>query len=128
MRGEGKGSGGYSVTFRNIRVEDPRPTLQHFKILMQGEVTLITSHSHSHTFTAGLQPWLNPEKGRKPGDIYGLTFQNISMVAPSVLGEQEVIWGMEDGLVYGLVFDNVTIGEDTVEGVDYFYHNQYVQD
>ena len=50
------------------------------------------------------------------------------MVAPSVLGEQEVIWGMEDGLVYGLVFDNVTIGEDTVEGVDYFYHNQYVQD
>ena len=50
------------------------------------------------------------------------------MAAPSVLGEQEVIWGMEDGLVYGLVFDNVTIGEDTVEGVDYFYHNQYVQD
>ena len=37
MRGEGGGSGGYSLTFRNIRVEDTRPTLQHFKILMQGQ-------------------------------------------------------------------------------------------
>ena len=37
MRGEGQGSGGHTVTFRNIRVEDPRPTLQHFKILLQGK-------------------------------------------------------------------------------------------
>ena len=37
MRGEGGGDGGYTVTFRNIVVEDPRPTLQHFKILMQGQ-------------------------------------------------------------------------------------------
>ena len=73
-----------------------------------------------------MQPWLKPDKKRGPGDIYGLTFQNISMAAPSVLGEQEVIWGMEEGLVYGLVFDNVTIGQDTVDSVDYFYHNQYV--
>ena len=36
MRGEGQGSGGYSIIFRNIRVEDPRPTLQHFMIAMQG--------------------------------------------------------------------------------------------
>ena len=69
---------------------------------------------------------VDPEKRREPGDIYGLTFQNISMAAPSVLGEQEVLWGMEDGLMYGLVFDNVTIGQETVGSVDYFYHNQYV--
>ena len=36
MRGAGQGEGGYTVTFRNIVVEDPRPTLQHFKILMEG--------------------------------------------------------------------------------------------
>ena len=36
MRGEGEGSGGFSITFRNIKVEDPRPTLQHFMIAMQG--------------------------------------------------------------------------------------------
>ena len=75
MRGEGGGSGGYTVTFRNIKVEDPRPTLQHFKILMQGEITLITSHSQSHTFTAGLQPWSDPEEKRDPGDLFGILFQ-----------------------------------------------------
>ena len=58
--------------------------------------------------------------------MFGITFQNISIAAPSVLGEPEVLWGMEDGLIYGLVFDNVTIGGDTVENVDYFYHNEYV--
>ena len=60
--------------------------------------------------------------------MFGITFQNISIAAPSVLGEPELLWGMEDGLVYGLVFDNVTIGGDTVESVDYFHHNEYVQD
>ena len=112
MRGEGGGSGGFSITFRNIRVEDPRPTLQHFKILMEGT-----------------DPWSNPQdRKREPGDVYGITFQNITTTAHCVLGEQEVIWGMEEGLVYGLVFDNVTIGQDTVDSVDYFYHNQYVLD
>ena len=36
MRGQGAGEGGYTLTFRNIVVEDPRPTKQHFQILMQG--------------------------------------------------------------------------------------------
>ena len=35
MRGSGYGSGGYTITFRNIIVEDPRPTLQPFKIIME---------------------------------------------------------------------------------------------
>ena len=37
MRGQGGGEGGYTLTFRNIVVEDPRPTKQHFQILMQGK-------------------------------------------------------------------------------------------
>ena len=37
MRGKGGGSGGYTITFRNIVVEDPRPTLQPYKILMEGK-------------------------------------------------------------------------------------------
>ena len=36
MRGGGFGDGGYTITFRNINVEDPRPTKQIFKILMEG--------------------------------------------------------------------------------------------
>ena len=40
--------------------------------------------------------------------------------------EPEVLWGMEDGLIYGLVFDNVTIANETVENIDYFFHNELV--
>ena len=42
--------------------------------------------------------------------------------------EPELLWGMEEGLIYGLVFDNVTIGNQTVDSVDFFHHNQYVFD
>ena len=58
MRGAGRGEGGYTLTFRNIVVEDPRPTHQAIKIMMQG-----------------VQPWGKPDKKRGPGDVYGITFQ-----------------------------------------------------
>ena len=58
LRGVGEGEGGYTLTFRNIVVEDPRPTHQAIKIMMQG-----------------VQPWGKPDKKRGPGDIYGITFQ-----------------------------------------------------
>ena len=58
LRGKGEGSGGFTITFRNIVVEDPRPTHQAIKIMMQG-----------------VQPWGKPDKKRGPGDIYGITFQ-----------------------------------------------------
>ena len=110
MRGEGEGSGGFNVTFRNIVVEDPRPTLQHFKILMEGH-----------------EPWGNPEdKRRGPGDLYGMRFENIRISAGSVLGEPEILWGMSDGLIYDLVMENVTIGNITINNVDQFLHNEYV--
>ena len=91
------------ITFKAIRVKDPRPSLHHLKTLME-------------------------DRKRGLGDLYGITFNNINIAAPSVLGEQEVLWGMEDGLIYGLVFDNVTIGGQPVESVDYFYHNEFVFD
>ena len=89
-------------------LKDPRPTLQSFKIMMEG-----------------VAPYPEDRK-RGPGDIHGIVFQNISIAARSVLGEPEMLWGMEDGLIYGLVFDNVTIGGDKVEGVEYFYRNEFV--
>ena len=89
-------------------VEDPRPTLQSFKIMMEG-----------------VAPYPEDRK-RGAGDIHGIVFQNISIAARSVLDEPEMLWGMEDGLIYGLVFDNVTIGGDKVEGVEYFYRNEFV--
>ena len=59
MRGQGSGSGGSSVIFRNIVVEDPRPTHMHFKVMMEGH-----------------PPWGNPEDSKRgPGDLYGITFK-----------------------------------------------------
>ena len=77
----------------------------------------------------GAEPWSDPaQRQRKPGDLHGILFQNISIAAASVLGEPEVLWGMEEGLIYGLQFDNVTIAGEKVEGVEYFYHNEFAFD
>ena len=75
----------------------------------------------------GLQPYSDPEETRRgPGDLYGLVFQNISIAAPSVLGEPDILWGMSDGLIYDLIFDNVVIGNVTIKNIDHFYHNEFV--
>ena len=110
MRGKGHGSGGSTITFSNIRVEDPRPTHMHFKIMMEA-----------------VSPWGNSRRG--PGDLYGITFQNITIAARARVEEEpELLWGMEEGLIYGLIFDNVLIANQTVDSVDFFHHNQYVFD
>jgi hypothetical protein len=110
MRGEGSGAGGNNVVFRNIRVEDSRPTLQHFMIAMQG-----------------VSPWSDPAtRKRGAGDLSGILFQNIEIAAPSVLGEPDVLWGMSDGWIRDLVFDNVTIAGVPISSIDHFYHNEYV--
>merc|ERR1719361_709544 len=110
MRGRGRGSGGSNVIFRNIAVEDPRPTLQHFMIAMEG-----------------VEPWSDPEtRKRGTGNLYGIVFQNVSIAAPSVLGEPDVLWGMENGVIYDLVFDNVTIGKEEIRGIEHFHHNEFV--
>ena len=55
--------------------------------------------------------------------------QNISIRSRAVVeDEPELLWGIEDGLIYGLIFDNVTIGNETVDSVDFFYHNEFVFD
>ena len=98
------------LEFRNIVVEDPRPTLQHFKILMEG-----------------LKPWSDPEERRRgPGDLWGLLSKDVRIAAPSVMDEPEILWGMSDGLIYDLIFENVTIGNVTIDNVDQFLHNEYV--
>jgi len=75
----------------------------------------------------GVDPWVNPEKKRDPGDLHGITFQNISIAAKSRLeNHPELLWGMEDGLIYDLVFDNVVIEGEKIESLDQFHHNEYV--
>ena len=69
---------------------------------------------------------MGPNAKRGPGDLHGILFQNISMAAASVMGEPEVLWGMEEGLIYGLHFDNVNIAGEKVEGVEFFQRNAFV--
>ena len=51
-------------------------------------------------------------------------FQNISIAAPSVLDEPDILWGMSDGLIYGLIFDNVVIGNETIENIEYYDYGE----
>lgn len=111
MRGLGGGEGGKGVIFRNIRVEDSRPTLQHFMIAMKG-----------------IEPYSPIDRTRTAGDLTGVLFQNIEIAAPSVLGEPDVLWGAPDAEIIDITFDNVTIGGNKIESLDHFLHNEYVRE
>jgi hypothetical protein len=112
MRGEGGGACGKGVIFRDIRVEDPRPTLQHFMIAMQG-----------------VEPYSDPAKRqRKAGDLSGVLFQNIKIAAPSVLGEPDILWGSPEARIKGLTFENVSIGGEKITSIEHFKHNADVED
>lgn len=109
MRGEGKGSAGSGVIFRNIHIEDPRPTLQQFFICM--------------TVPA---PYSKDVQQRGAGDLSGILFQNISIAAPSVLGEPQILWGSTDARIRNLTFDNLTLAGKPVSGPEFFKTNGFV--
>ncbi len=111
MRGEGKGEGGRNVIFRNIRVEDPRPTQQAFLIQMATEKPYV---------------WPKP-MSRGPGDLVGVVFQNIQIAAPSILGEPNILYGGPDCKIRDLTFDNVTIGGKKLTSLSDFITNKYVE-
>ena len=58
--------------------------------------------------------------------MHGIIFENITIAAPSVLGEPDILWGTEEALIYGLQFYNVKIGDKNIEGIDHFMHNEFV--
>ncbi|MEC5216520.1 hypothetical protein RCH09_001472 [Actimicrobium sp. GrIS 1.19] len=109
MRGEGSGQTGNGVIFRNIRVEDKRPTLQSFFIAMKGAA-----------------PYDASGQARGAGDMTGVLFQNIAIAAPSVLGEPEILWGAAGSAFTNITFDNVTIGGVKLVSQGQFNTNGYV--
>ena len=111
MRGEGGGKAGSGVIFRNINIEDPRPTLQQFFISM--------------TLPA---PYSKDAEKRTAGDLSGILFKNISIAAPSVLGEPQILWGQADARIRNLTFDNMTVGGKRVLSADFFKTNEFVSD
>lgn len=109
MRGEGEGAAGRGVIFRNINVEDPRPTLQQFFLCMQVP-----------------EPYATNGGRRESGDLSGILFQNVSIAAPSVLGEPQILWGLADARIRDLRFDNLTVGGKVVDDARFFQTNEFV--
>jgi hypothetical protein len=109
MRGEGEGPGGTGVIFRKINIEDPRPTLQQFFLC-----------------NTVPPPYSKAGEKRGPGDISGIRFENITIAAPSVLGEPQILWGLPDARIRGLTFENLTLGGKPVTGSGFFKTNDFV--
>ena len=109
MRGEGKGTAGAGVIFRNINIEDPRPTLQQFFICMTVP-----------------EPYSKQGNKRGPGDLSGVLFQNVSIAAPSVLGEPQILWGQPDAQIKNLTFENLTLAGKIIRDASFFKTNEYV--
>jgi hypothetical protein len=109
MRGESEGDGGSGVIFRNINIEDPRPTLQQFFLCMT-----VPSPYAKNGAKAGA------------GNLSGILFQNIALAAPSVLGEPQLLWGQADARIRDLTFENLTLGGKPVRDRAFFKTNEFV--
>jgi hypothetical protein len=102
---------GAGVIFRNINIEDPRPTLQQFFVCMSMP-----------------EPYSKEAEKRKAGDLAGVLFQNISIAAPSVLGEPQLLWGQDNARIRNITFENLTLGGKPVLHTDFFKINEFVSD
>ncbi len=95
IRGDGDAGAKASVTFRNINIEDPRPTFQQFFLCMEVP-----------------QKYSSTVRKSKPGDLSGIVFENVTIAGPSVLGEPQLLWGHADSVINNLTFKNVTVVDD----------------
>ncbi len=109
MRGEGGRAAGAGVIIRNINIEDPRPTLQQFFICMTMP-----------------EPYSKDAEKRTAGDLSGILFQNISIAAPSVLDEPQILWGQADARIRNLTFENLTLAGKPVSTAEFFKTNEFV--
>ena len=109
MRGESDGTGGAGVIFRNINIEDPRPTLQQFFLCMTVP-----------------EPYSKDGARGGAGDLSGILFQNVSIAAPSVLGEPQMLWGQADARIRNLTFENLTLAGKPVRDSSFFKTNEFV--
>ena len=109
MRGEGGGAAGTGVIFSNINIEDPRPTLQQFFICMTMP-----------------KPYSKDALKGPAGNLSGILFQNITIAAPSVLGEPHILWGQADARIRKLTFENLTLAGKAVQRSEFFKVNEFV--
>lgn len=112
IRGEGGGDMGEGVVFRNIRVSDPFPTLQHFFLCMRVDPPYDDSG----------------QLVRKPGHLRGVRFEDITIQTASVKKLQDTLWGSQSAEIDNVVFKNVTIAGNKVKDLKHFQTNSFVKD
>jgi hypothetical protein len=109
LRGDGEGEAGAKVVFRDIKIEDPRPTLQSFFLC-----------------TEVPEPYVKPAQRRGPGEVSGVLFENVSIAKPSVRGEPELIWAYQGAKITNFTFKNVTLDGKPMALSD-FKVNEFVE-
>lgn len=108
-----KGQKNVNVLFRDIRIEDPRPTLQIFNL-----------HSKDD-----LPPEFNSPSADIGESYSGITFQNITVAASSILGFPEILHGCEESPYSNLTFENVVIEGKLFTNInDFSFVNEWVTD
>jgi hypothetical protein len=63
---------------------------------------------------------------RAAGDLSGILFQNISIAAPSVLGEPQILGSQSDAHIRNLTFENLTLAGKSVRDAEFFNTNEFV--
>ena len=58
--------------------------------------------------------------------LAGILFQNISIAAPSVLGEPQMLWGQADSRIRNLTFENLTLAGKPVRDSSFFKSTEFV--
>jgi hypothetical protein len=72
------------------------------------------------------EPYSKDAEKRGVGDLSGILFQNISIAAPSVLGEPQLLWGQADARIRNLTFENLTLAGKPVRNSEFFKTNEFV--
>jgi len=82
----------------------------------------------SHERVCHRHPGFAAAGGARPaGALGGVRFQNVSIAAPSVLGEPQLLWGRSDARIRDLVFENLTLGGQAVSDAGFFQVNEHVE-
>ena len=62
----------------------------------------------------------------RPGNLSDILFQSISIAAPSILGEPQLLLGQSDACIRNLIFENLTVGGEPVRDPEFFKTNEFV--
>jgi hypothetical protein len=109
MHSAANGVCGARVIFLTITISDPWPALQQFFIAMTVPATDAKERLR-----------------RGPGRCSAVVFEHISIAAPSVTGEPQMLWGGDQTRIVDLVFHHRTVGDRVITQDGLFTTKEHV--